>query len=62
MHACRWREIQKLAEKKPVVASMGDVAGSGVQARPRASPVNYHILICQALCTMKQDIDEHHAL
>ena len=24
-----WREIQKLAEKKPVVASMGDVAASG---------------------------------
>ena len=24
-----WREIRKLAEKKPVVASMGDVAASG---------------------------------
>ena len=24
-----WREIQKLAEKKPVVACMGDVAASG---------------------------------
>lgn len=24
-----WREIQKLSEKKPVVASMGDVAASG---------------------------------
>ena len=24
-----WREIQKLADKKPVVASMGDVAASG---------------------------------
>lgn len=24
-----WREIRKLAEKKPVIASMGDVAASG---------------------------------
>jgi protease-4 len=24
-----WREIRKLAEKKPVVACMGDVAASG---------------------------------
>ena len=24
-----WREIRKLAQKKPVVASMGDVAASG---------------------------------
>ena len=24
-----WREIRQLAEKKPVVASMGDVAASG---------------------------------
>jgi protease-4 len=24
-----WREIKKLAEKKPVVACMGDVAASG---------------------------------
>ena len=27
-----WREIRKLAEKKPVVASMGDVAASGGSA------------------------------
>ena len=27
-----WREIKKLAEKKPVVASMGDVAASGILA------------------------------
>lgn len=25
-----WREIKKLSEKKPVVASMGDVAASGL--------------------------------
>lgn len=31
---CRWREVQKLAEKKPVVASMGDVAGSGARSAP----------------------------
>ncbi len=36
---CRWREIQKLAEKKPVVASMGDVAGSGTTSTsPNAQP------------------------
>ena len=41
-----WRELRVLAEKKPVIASMGDVAASG---RP------LHIPPCPVLCTSSSD-------
>ncbi len=36
-----WREIGQLAAKKPVVASMGDVAASGVP-QPSVFPHAFH--------------------
>lgn len=37
-----WRELRVLAEKKPVIASMGDVAASGA---PALAPPDYALLI-----------------
>jgi ClpP class serine protease len=36
-----WREIQQLAEKKPVVACMGDVAASGGYYMSMAAQVRH---------------------
>lgn len=49
-----WREIRKLAEKKPVVACMGDVAASGGYYMSMAAQVpllGVCFSCCAFLCT-----------
>ena len=51
-----WREIKKLAEKKPVVACMGDVAASGGYYMSMAAQVGVSVCVLGVcLCVSTRD-------